>query len=883
MLNEKFKKLDINLNHSNKTNPIRFKEKFDFFYYHSLKIIEGDQRNDRDNFLETIIQNSKLSEKEKHNFRSRKQSLLDYDLVGFSNLIKESRRHSLSVHKNTTKKIKRLSSIIEDNEFTSKEEKAKHEKEVQKYDYLEDYYKFRKEKTSLSFYNGNELFKYYNKHNTNKNLHEYHQNKPFSNQSTKRELNFNFSNRNFDILSENADRETNRPAQTFRSSSTNYNIIQKFKLKSILNQSIKENQNDSISVSSKNQKSKKQESRDSYKMKNIEKRKKAQDDLMKLRESYYKKEIQRIKKISIIGNDIKKFGKESYILIKESDSKDNNNQLKYINPNENITKKRFMKIKKKFNLITIKNVNIKKIREELKLLNKFQIKRAITPIVRKRRLLRRSMINNIKRSLTAINDNETGSNSYLKSPRKEKNSFILSPKKHISSLKNSEYKSETKIRRLIKNSLDIDDESNTMHINKNSPLMLLKESPKRITAFSLDLKNATSDLPFNSSSVKTQTKLSNFNLSLKSMADDENNKNSAISVNKSQMKNNQNNTNSNQSKQNSILLNLIKASSTESEESEKNNLNSKQYNPNIKNYNYLKQYFPDDTTSKDFEICYNGLRIDVEKLISKNSYSLMASLNPSKHTNLVKLGSLINRYIKTMTIDIDIFLEYMYEKICIIDREIQVFNSKNLLDYFKTNFLPHIQKEFNKIFSIYPQDLKEFMKERYISKFGNPMKSFNTQLNLLLNADKKLLNPSQNLKKSKELERIEEILRNYTSFETIKKYNNNIKKVGRMKILDVPSNFKNAIVNENTLYEKKIKEKINIPKNDYLTCLSKPKFINFKPKLKSFYSFKNSLDYINGIQNNTNNLIMELKSGYKNRSMYVDPSVCVLEIIGNNN
>ena len=99
-----------------------------------------------------------------------------------------------------------------------------------------------------------------------------------------------------------------------------------------------------------------------------------------------------------------------------------------------------------------------------------------------------------------------------------------------------------------------------------------------------------------------------------------------------------------------------------------------------------------------------------------------------------------------------------------------------------------------------------------------------------------------------------------------------------MKILDVPEDFKHVDENESTRLENQIMKKINIPKRDYFRCLSQPKRIRGFGGLKDYSAIKSSLDLLQSIQVNTNNEIIDLKKDYKDKSLFVDPNVCILEI-----
>ena len=156
---EREKKMEYIISHSNKTNPIRFKEKFDFFYYHSLKIIDGDQRDNKDRLLDTIIQNSKLSETEKVEFKRRRTSLLDNDLNNILGLIKETKQKMNAKQKKSF--LKRQSSYIVNNEFSKTKKFEIEDKKHKRYDYFGNYKLHRHEVKMLSYYSGNELVDYY--------------------------------------------------------------------------------------------------------------------------------------------------------------------------------------------------------------------------------------------------------------------------------------------------------------------------------------------------------------------------------------------------------------------------------------------------------------------------------------------------------------------------------------------------------------------------------------------------------------------------------------------------------------------------------------------------------------------------------------------------
>ena len=171
----------------NKTNPIRFKEKFDFFYYHSLNILENDQANEKDLFVQTLISNFKLSNNDKEKLKKRRCNLYDNNFIGIdirksskeilqitlnktSNEIKDINLNKLKSSNSLNNKIvlkKPRSTLVSSKEVDKLIDKQTRTQALMKeekddlFDYIKGFKQKRFEDKKLNKSSGREIFNYY--------------------------------------------------------------------------------------------------------------------------------------------------------------------------------------------------------------------------------------------------------------------------------------------------------------------------------------------------------------------------------------------------------------------------------------------------------------------------------------------------------------------------------------------------------------------------------------------------------------------------------------------------------------------------------------------------------------------------------------------------
>lgn len=301
---------------------------------------------------------------------------------------------------------------------------------------------------------------------------------------------------------------------------------------------------------------------------------------------------------------------------------------------------------------------------------------------------------------------------------------------------------------------------------------------------------------------------------------------------------------------------------------------------NQENLNYLEPYLFDNF-SKDYnKLIYKGKLLDVTKVLERNKISLLNRLDPGIFKTYDMITA-FRKYGKAKKSDIDIIIEYMEQKVEEIDRFLYKFNIHYLKHEYEKATFPIFEKEFNKLFMNYPYVIRDFMKQRYFSKFGDPFKNPRIMMNIseaITKANgtfkKEVTNKSLNKKTI-----VDEILEKYPPYYQLKRQKERFKIKGTMKILDVPNSFnKINLYEKNEILEKEMKQKFNFNKEDYLKDISIPKYKYLKePKLKGYKSFKRSLDFLQEESSKNHNNLIKTQKYFAKRSLYVDPSLCVIE------
>lgn len=919
---EKMNQMEYMMNHTYKTNPIKFKEKFDFYYFHSLQIIEGDQSN-KDVLIDTIIQNSKMSQEDKLKLKQRRRTLSDS-----GSFRKQSYRRSKQsgMLKLSRRSMPGMPSLISKNIKMEENESAREKKEFNKYKHIKSIADLKKEDEQLSRLSGTELFNYFDKEqqtmrtsfqefkstvyssklkiNLNK-LSDRHVNDNLQNTRTRlSSCTFKPTFRTIDVNpNSNADVnfgfDTKKPqGSTIFSGSTHPKSISTSLEVSVTNRQKLSTHRSNQSYSNKvitPFDSQKYEEAD-HKIKNIRKclpiASKVKRNTFRTK-AIHNKEVEKqrieneISKISenlnrrhntsiAIKTLVNENGKSNLfmaheLLNKNSEHDINKPHLEFISESLHKMKddNRFHSPLKKIKYMTdcirinqIKELNIPQTRKELISTfrdnkpvwltpkpikqNKFNIYQILLDL----RCLYRSF------SMDSINS----SIPYLKL-KFNKNKL----KKHQDLSHGKRLNLKCKINELLKQK-NLSTNYSALHIKKNhcdsnlgdKNSFKLLDNKKNRMSYSTYIKSAAIKDSGNSNSSKKVHFIGLKQQSYKTNAE------SSVQAQSFMEKHRK-------PKESSgfIISDQIVFSPDITTEKEDDNCA-------ILNYEYLEKYTPDQKSKKEYIMNYFDKEVDVKKIADHYFYALLPSIRPSKLNNLNK-AKVMQAYAKCMAIDIDILLEFLNNKYKLIDNLVKASDPTELKKFYKSRLVPNFEVEFNKMFSIYPSELQNFMKTQYIKKYGNPINNYSAQLNIFMK-DHLQERISRKQQVSSDMEMIENLMKEYSLLDRIKKYSNNIKVVGKIKILDVPQNFKEkSIKNPNFEFEKQLKRKRNAELMNYQNYLACPKS-KLIHKLKGYEAFDKSLEYLTRVQNKTHNKILNLQKFYKDNSMYVDPSACVLEV-----
>lgn len=906
---EKKNQMEYMMNHTNKTNPIKFKEKFDFYYFHSLKIIEGDQSN-KDVLIDTIIQNSKMTQEDKLKLKQRRQTLVESD--SFRKTSYRELKDSGVPKANSKRIMMGMPSLVNKNLKMEENETAKEKKEFEKYKHIKSIVELKKEDEQLSRMSGTELFNYYN--NDLQTIRTYNilkstiyssklkinldritdrlDNDNFQNIKTKHSTcSFKPAFRTIDVntpadvysgcdthkfqgstifsgsthpKSKSTSLEfsvTNRQLATTHRSLQSYNSI-------LMNKPNASNKKKvegghaihnlrkclpvAISKVKRNDFRKKAEQNKELQKQHTEK------NMNKITESLERKHKASIAIKAILNQN----GKSSLfmaqeLLNKSSEQRIDKPHLEFISEsisemkNENRFHSPLSKIKHVANHIKAnqkKTMSISQIRKDMIYMKRYNKPLWLTP-----KPIKQNKINNYQilqdirsfyRSLSM--DSISSSDPYLKLK------FSNKLKKHNDQALGKRIKLASKFKELLKYT-NLSVNYTTLHIKS-----CLNQS--NINNSKFDAKN---DLRSTSKSIRYG-----------------HNKNSCIKFRNSKEK-------LNQHKQHASISSSFESNRNPNEKCDITkhkvlsfsdiNFGTEKENENclILNNEYLEKYAPDEKSNKDYIISYFDKEIDVEKIAENYFYALLPSIRPSKLDKL-NIGKIMQAYAKNMAIDIDILLEYLNKKSTLINSLLKASDPIELKKFYKSKLIPNYEAEFNKLFSIYPNEIQEFMKTQYIKKYGNPLNNFNSQINLFMkNISQR--KPTRN-QSSDDMQMIEKLMKEYSLLDRIKKYSSNIRVVGNIKILDVPQDFKEkTLKNPNIEFEKQFKRKKNTELLNYQNYLACPKS-KINHKLKGYNAFEKSLEYLTRVQNMTHNKILNLQKFYKNNSMYVDPTACVLDV-----
>lgn len=310
--------------------------------------------------------------------------------------------------------------------------------------------------------------------------------------------------------------------------------------------------------------------------------------------------------------------------------------------------------------------------------------------------------------------------------------------------------------------------------------------------------------------------------------------------------------------------------------------NNKKIEKNISNIFYLSKYIPDTKSKLENIFLYKEeIYIDISKLTTTNLYSTLEKINPnsiiydkskqSLNENEV-ISNTLYENISIISQEVDIFLEFINFNMRKLQNLKKNLNKNEIINFYKSNYIPNFHIEFNKIFKSCPSSLRSVIIERYIKTFGDPYRTYSTQLKQY----SKLKNEFENEKKNKKIESENDVkLKRILSKVDMKKIEikgKNIKAVGRLKLIKVPSFFKMKKQDEEEI------RKENLFSNDFFSILSIPKKRKLKREVRCFESVNQSLDYLRRVQVNNNNEILNLIKDFNNKSLYLDPSLCVLGI-----
>ena len=305
------------------------------------------------------------------------------------------------------------------------------------------------------------------------------------------------------------------------------------------------------------------------------------------------------------------------------------------------------------------------------------------------------------------------------------------------------------------------------------------------------------------------------------------------------------------------------------------NNNQLKKNYAYENLDFLEPYLCDENSKEINKLIYKGKELDILKVLEKNKLLIVKRINPNfNKTNDVFLT--LKRLTKSQKSDIDIILEFIEQKIDELDEKFKNFNAHRLKYDYEKNTFPLFEKEFNKLFKDYPKIVRDFMKERYMLKFGNPFKNpvLMFRMSEALTRNKKINPPT--ILSNREKTKTDKIMEKNDILNKAK-VNEKFRIIGNMKILDVPEIFKKLDETKPTIIrEKQLKKTENIRHKKYFHNLSGTNFFK-NPILKNYNSLMQSFDVIQDQNIINHNKICKIQTFYKERSMYVDPRVCVLD------